>query len=121
METVRKTKVASEPAINETIIIKDNWTSQIVMDTKGLEPEQVEQIKEALKKPLPTEEEENAAFELATQETPLPQTTTPTTEPKQNILDEAPTLYGNNPTAQEIEQFKQREQVWRQKLAANLK
>lgn len=68
------------------------------------------------------EETTVAPLEPTTPQTALPQPETPAveTETKPDIFSEAPELYGNNPTAAEIEQFKARELIWRRKLRSNL-
>ena len=56
---------------------------------------------------------------VAALEPTQPTQTLPETK-KTSVLDEAPNLYGNNPTAQELEDFKQREIIWRRKLEQSL-
>jgi hypothetical protein len=37
-----------------------------------------------------------------------------------NVFDEAPELFGINPTAQQIDEYRQKEIVWRKKLQDSL-
>ena len=70
-----------------------------------------------------TEETDVAPLESSPPQTPLSQPETPTEpeeQPKPDLFSEAPELYGNNPTAAEIESFKERELAWRRKLKGNM-
>ena len=93
METVRKTKTATASETDETVTEAENAAVEPVI----------------LESPVPQEME---------QQTSQPEqiTTTTPSETLQNLLNDAPVLFGNNPTAQEIEEFKQKESVWRAKL-----
>ena len=83
---VRKTKITKTPTVDEALTIE--------VETQLL-----------------------ATDEPSTQETP-PQQTQPQQERPtiQQLLSEAPELYGVSPSANEIEQFKQKESVWRSNL-----
>ena len=90
METVRKTKIAQEPTIDETV---------------NSEVKQVPSCPEDFK-PEAGNSRELTISEMVAMIKPDIHT----------LLQKAPELYGNNPTAADIEDFKQKEIVWRKQL-----
>ena len=67
-----------------------------------------------------TEEATIAPLELTPPETSLQQEPVKQEKTAKDIIDEAPELYGISPTVEQIEQFKQRETVWRWNLKKSL-
>ena len=63
-----------------------------------------------------TEEATIAPLELTPPETSLQQEPVKQEKTAKDIIDEAPELYGISPTVEQIEQFRQKESAWRNKL-----
>lgn len=106
-----KRKITKTPATDETIIKPEEFVTVAgeVPEDGIPTPEQIAEFKAQITKRI-IGEDFVTSEQLATPQTPLPQTE------KGSILKDAPELYGNNPTAEQIEAFKQRELIWRRKL-----
>jgi hypothetical protein len=91
LETTRKTKITPTPETNETI--EDPCVTEISEPVITALPEQM----------IVVNTSDTAEFLLSQKMV-------------KNIVAEAPELYGNNWTAQQVEDFKQKELEWRAKL-----
>jgi hypothetical protein len=91
LETVRKTKATTTPEIIEALT--------------------EEPIVEEAENPVETAPQQIININTSDFAAPLvPQ------KRVHDIVDEAPELFGHSPTAQQIEEFKQKETAWRAKL-----